>query len=97
MTKDINEIWNELINHPDYVTTGPEELFSIQSLVETFRCDYEGENDEELTEDELVKLEGMIRLNKKNISDTIWEFFRSPYEYSHWMDDCEEYQEFLGN
>jgi hypothetical protein len=95
--RNINDIWNELINHPDYITTGPEELFTVQSLVEVFSTDWEEDNDDTLTEDQLVELRKMIVENKENISDTIWEFFRSPFEYSHWKDECDEYQQFISD
>jgi len=93
--RNISDIWDELTNHPDYITTGPEKLFTVQSLVECFRSDWESDNEKELTDKQVDELEKMIIENKENISDTIWEFFQSPLEYSHWKDDCDEYEQFM--
>jgi hypothetical protein len=78
--KTITELWNELQNHPDYVTGSLWTKQSIVNLLEDHVDDEDFNRISELFVDE----------NKKDIAFKIRQFEDDNYEYGSWHHEIED-------
>lgn len=78
--RDINEIWKELENHPDYVTGT---LWTKQNIVDTLQDHIDDEDFNRVSE-------LFVDENKEHIALVIGSFEESNYECGSWVDDMED-------
>ena len=81
--KTINELWDELTNHPDYVTGS---LWTVEDVASNFECEVEEYmeeklNLEEIDESDIVKYSlDIVKQNIQIFKNTIDKF--ESYSYS---------------
>ena len=81
--KTINELWDKVINHPDYVTGS---LWTVEDVASNFECELEGYLVDELNLEETDDFDiekyslDVVKLNKEIFKDTINKF--ESYSYS---------------
>ncbi len=91
--KTINELWDELTNHPDYVTGS---LWTVEDVASNFECRVEEYMDdklnlEEIDESDIVKYSlDIVKQNIQIFKNTIDKF--ESYSYSigcNWEPDID--------
>jgi hypothetical protein len=85
--KTINELWDELINHPDYVTGS---LWTVEDVASNFECQVEEYMEEKLNLEEIDETDiekyslDIVKQNIEIFKNTINEFESYSYEYCSW-------------
>lgn len=85
--KTINELWDELRNHPDYVTGSFWTVEDVASNIEFVVEEYMDEklNLEEIDESDIVKYSiEIVKQNKEFFKETIDSFQSYSYEFGTW-------------
>lgn len=91
--KTINELWNELTNHPDYVTGN---LWTIKNVASDFESELESYLEDELNPEEFDEIDiekyslDIVKQNIEHFKETIEEFQSNSYEYGSWEIDINE-------
>lgn len=87
--RNINEIWKELINHPEYVTGG---IWTIESVAQVIETDLEDNEDFDLhgmsIEDYTKEI---VTINKSKFIDLIDDFEAYSYKHDCWSSNLEYY------
>lgn len=87
--RNINEIWKELINHPEYVTGG---IWTIESVAQVIETDLEDNEDFDLhgmnIEDYTKEI---VTINKPKFIDLIDDFEAYCYKHDSWSSNLEKY------
>ena len=87
--KNINEIWKELINHPEYVTGS---IWTIESVAEVIETNIEDEEEFDLhgmsIEDYTKEI---VTKNKSKFTDLIDDFEADCYKHDNWISNLEYY------
>jgi methionine synthase II (cobalamin-independent) len=85
--KTINELWDELTNHPDYVTGS---LWTVEDVASNFECEVESYLEDELNLEEIDEADiekyslDIVKQNIEIFKNTIMEFESYSYEYGTW-------------
>jgi hypothetical protein len=79
--RNINDIWTELQEHPDFVTG---RIHTKQSVTEILEYKYEDD------EDFMRVLDLFVQENKTKIADVIDNFYAIDYEYGHWSNEMDD-------
>jgi hypothetical protein len=79
--KNINDLWKELQQHPDFVTGT---IHTKQSVTEILEYKYEDD------EDFMRVLDLFVEENKHDISVVIDNFYVVDYEYGHWSNEMDD-------
>ncbi len=86
--KNISEIWQELINHPEYVTGSIWTIESVAEVIETNieddEFDLHGMSLEDYTKEIVTK-------NKSKFTDLIDDFEADCYKHDNWISNLEYY------
>jgi hypothetical protein len=88
--KTITELWNELRNHPDFVTGT---CWTVQDIIENAEC-YVEDNDSVPLDEVGNHAEFIIRYNKEKIANIISEWEGSCYENCSWSGE-EDFSDLL--
>lgn len=87
--RNINEIWKELINHPEYVTG---RIWTIESVAEVIETNIEDDEEFDLhgmsIEDYTKKI---VINNKSKFIDNIDDFETYCYKHDSWSSNLEDY------
>lgn len=87
--KNINEIWQELINHPEYVTGS---IWTIESVAEVIETNIEDDEEFDLLgmsiEDYTKEI---VTKNKSKFTDLIDDFEADCYKHDNWISNLEYY------
>jgi hypothetical protein len=87
--KNINEIWQELINHPDYVTGS---LWTIESVAEVIETNIEDDEEFDLHEMSIEDYtKDIVTKNKSKFTDLIDDFEADCYKHDSWSSNLEYY------
>ena len=100
--KTINELWDELTNHPDYVTGS---LWTVEDVASNFECEVEEYMEEKLNLEEIGETDiekyslDIVKQNIEIFKNTIKEFESYSYEYCSWEITIDQLNlpEFEGN
>jgi hypothetical protein len=85
--KTINELWDELTNHPEYVTGS---LWTVEDVASNFECEVESYLEDELNLEEIDEADiekyslDIVKQNIEIFKNTIKEFESYSYEYGTW-------------
>jgi len=83
--KTLNELWSEVVNHPDFVDGRIWGVDDVATHIESNVEDYLSEYDMEYTEESLTELSNQItRLCKHDFAKIIERWESSCYEYEGW-------------
>ena len=80
--RDIKEIWNELQQHPDFVTG---RIHTKKSIVNTLDFVFE-----DLDEDFMRITELFVDENKSKIAEIIDDFELDNYQHGSWVDNMDD-------
>lgn len=91
--KTINELWDKVINHPDYVAGNIWKLSDVSCAIESeIQCYLEEEF--EIDDIGVETLESLskefVKLNKKELNEIIYDFESFFYKSSMWEVDISE-------
>jgi hypothetical protein len=91
--KTINELWDELTNHPDYVAGNIWKLSDVSCAIESEIQSYL-EEEFEIDDIGVERLESLskefVKLNKKELNEIIYNFESFFYKRSMWEVDISE-------
>ena len=85
--KTINELWDELTNHPDYVTGS---LWTVEDVASNFEWQVEDYLEEKLNLEEIDETDiekysiDVVKQNIQIFKNTIDKFESYSYEYGTW-------------
>jgi hypothetical protein len=85
--KTIYELWDEIKNHPDYVTGS---LWTVEDVASNFECEVESYLEDELNLEEIDEADiekyslDIVKQNIEIFKNTIMEFESYSYEYGTW-------------
>jgi hypothetical protein len=92
--KTINELWDELTNHPDYVTGS---LWTLENVASNFECEVEEYMEEKLNLEEIDEADiekyslDIVKQNIEIFKNTIDEFESYSYSYGcSWEPDIDQ-------
>jgi len=87
--KNINEIWEELINHPEYITGN---IWTIGSVAQVIETDLEDNKDFDLRGMSLEDYtKEIVTKNKSKFTYLIDDFEADCYKYDSWSSNLEYY------
>ena len=87
--KNINEIWEELINHPEYITGN---IWTIGSVAQVIETDLEDNEDFDLHGMSLEDYtKEIVTKNKSKFTYLIDDFEADCYKYDSWSSNLEYY------
>ncbi|WP_396137548.1 hypothetical protein [Flavobacterium sp.] len=87
--RNINEIWIELINHPEYVTGV---IWTIESVAQVLETDLEDNEDFDLHGMSLEDYtKEIVTNNKSKFTDLIDDFEAYCYKHDSWSSNLEYY------
>ena len=92
--KTINELWDELTNHPDYVTGS---LWTVEGVASNFECEVEEYMEEKLNLEEIDEADiekyslDVVKQNIRIFKKTIDKFESYSYSYGcNWEVNIDE-------
>jgi hypothetical protein len=84
--RNIKDIWNELENHPDFVTGT---FWEVETVADLIQWSLEQEEDYENLSDEELQLKSIefVRSKKNDLAHVIRKYEGNSYEYESWTSE----------